>query len=225
MLGTHHPSVASIMVTSPVKIGALLLILLAWIGTYFPWTTTGVTAFSVNLYDLAEWSSLNPAVRSGPFPLLATFCLRATVGLLAFRLTLQAASSPGRTFRWTIRALALLIAIGLLPPMDFFRGAFDDPNYRQQFIVAVVSGIAILAAWRVSRVSKESAKSRVFPTICMIANGLALVLSVVGLIIALQALGLLGLHVGLGFGAMLTLIATLLLLLMTAFSYKRQQPQ
>jgi hypothetical protein len=196
------------------EIGALLLILLAWLSTYFPWVAAGVTAFSVNLYDLAEWSSLNPAIRGGTFPLLATFCLRAAVGLLAIRLTLQVAANPNRALRWAIRALALLIGIGLLPPFDFFRGAFDDPNYRQQFIIAVASCVAIAAAWRAA---KDRINPPFFKLLITLSSWLAFALSAMGLVIGLQALGLLGLHVSYGLGAALTIIAEWVLILFTAF--------
>ena len=171
-----------------------------------------MTAFSVNLYDLAEWSSLNPVIRGGSFPLLATFCLRVAVGLLAVRLALQAAANPNRTVRWAVRLVALLIGIGLLPPFDFFRGAFDDPNYRQQFIIALVSSLAILLAWRVSSLGSKLSPLAVLTALL---NWFALALSMVGLVIGLQALSILGLRVSYGPGAALTLVATWVLFLST----------
>ncbi|HLY25416.1 MAG TPA: hypothetical protein VKQ72_03690, partial [Aggregatilineales bacterium] len=41
--------------------------------------------------------------------------------------------------------LALILAITLLPPSDFFKGAFDDPNYRQQAALALCAFIALAA--------------------------------------------------------------------------------
>ncbi|MHB8752976.1 MAG: hypothetical protein ACYDBJ_27770, partial [Aggregatilineales bacterium] len=129
----------------------LVLILIAWIGCYFPWTATTGTAFSVNLFDLAEWTSLDPAVRGGTPALLATFLLRMTVGLIALALPLKAADVPNRSMRCGIWILSLLIGIGLLPPLDFFRGAFDDPNYRQQFVIALITLIGIGASVFIGR--------------------------------------------------------------------------
>ena len=47
--------------------------------------------------------------------------------------------------------LALLLAITLLPPFDFFRGAWDDPNYRQQFALAIGTLIGLVALAAIHR--------------------------------------------------------------------------
>ncbi len=121
-------------------------LLLAWIGCYLPWSLTLSTAFSANLFDLAEWSSLDSAVRYANPPLLPTVFLRLTVGLIAFALASQADTLTNRAVRWIVRIVALLIGIGLLPPLEFFRGAFGDPNYRQQLVIALVTCLAALGA-------------------------------------------------------------------------------
>ena len=208
--GKQPPTAAANVVDTRGEIGTLILILLAWLGTYFPWVAAGVTAFSVNLYDLAEWSSLNPAIRGGTFPLLATFCLRAAVGLIAIRLALQAATNSHRVVRQAIRLLALLIGIGLLPPFDFIRGAFDDPNYRQQFLIAVVSCLAIIATWRVSHPGNNLSPLAVATTLL---NWFALAMGAIGLVVGIQALGRLGLRASYGPGAVLTLVASWVLFL------------
>ena len=185
----------------------LMLILLAWVGTYFPWSFAGIAAFNANLYDLAEWSSLNPVVRAEPLPLLATFCLRAMVGLLAVLLTVQAAHRPWRSLAWGLRGLALLIAVGLLPPLDFFRGQFNDPNYQQQAIIATISTVAVVALWRLRRRDPEGLP---LLTLTRLVSWFALIGGIVGEVLALNALGTLGLHVTMGGGLLLTLTAVLL---------------
>lgn len=121
-------------------------VLLAVIGTYLPWTWwKGGAAFSVNLYDLAEWVSLVPRVRFGEPPLVAPGVLRLVPALVAIMLGVSAASAQRRWLRWLLRALALLLCVGLLPPIEFLRGQLGDPNYRQQAVIAILSGLCVLA--------------------------------------------------------------------------------
>ena len=35
----------------------------------------------------------------------------------------------------------LMIAIALLPPLEYFTQATNDPNYRQQFVLALITGL------------------------------------------------------------------------------------
>ena len=112
-------------------------LVIALIGYYLPWLYHNAAGLTFNAYDLAEWISIHPAVRDGNPPLLAPFLLRAVLGALALLAALRAARSFGWE-RWLYTVFALALAITLMPPLEFFRDAADDPNYRQQFILAVV---------------------------------------------------------------------------------------
>ncbi len=109
----------------------------ALIACYLPWINHPAAALSFNAYDLAEWTSLSPAVRSGSLPLLAPFLLRAVFGGLALLFGLRALRSDGIWARLGYALLALILALTLLPPFEFFRGAGDDPNYRQQALITL----------------------------------------------------------------------------------------
>jgi hypothetical protein len=115
----------------------LLAPIVALIGYYFPWINNSAAALSFNAYDLAEWVSLHPAVRGGSVPLLAPFLLRSVLGGLALLFGVRALRLGVRWQQIAYGALAVCLAITLLPPLDFFRGAWDDPNYRQQFALTI----------------------------------------------------------------------------------------
>jgi phosphoglycerol transferase MdoB-like AlkP superfamily enzyme len=119
----------------------------AVLAYYLPWVVNPAAALTFNAYDLAEWTSLPPSVRGGSIPLLAPFLLRGVLGLLALLFGLRALQHTDWQ-RWLHVLLALGLAITLMPPLDFFRGTFDDANYRQQFALGIgtLTGLVVLAA-------------------------------------------------------------------------------
>lgn len=100
-----------------------------------PWLTNPGAGLSFGAYDLAEWTSLHPAVRGGNPMLLTSFVLRlplATFGLIVGAMVFK--NNTG------IRVIfVLLVAIALLPPLEFFTQYRDDPNYQQQFALAIMT--------------------------------------------------------------------------------------
>lgn len=120
---------------------------LALICYYLPWFTHSTAGFTMNGFDLAEWSSLHPAVRSSSPSMLTSFLLRAPLLALIAALALAANRLSDPRVRWVLRALAVLIALRFVPPADFFRPARDDPNYRQMALLVGLSGVAVLTAW------------------------------------------------------------------------------
>lgn len=116
--------------------GALMLI-----GYSLPWLQGPGVSLSPNAYDLAEWSSLHPAARAESPALLTALLLRLPLACIALMLSF---SAPADTRGRLICGLgALLLAAALLPPLEFVR-AFDDLNYRQQFMLAAVALIGSL---------------------------------------------------------------------------------
>jgi hypothetical protein len=147
----------------------------AVLAFYLPWITNPAAALTFNAYDLAEWTSLRPDVRGGAIPLLAPLLLRAVLGLIALLFGLRALNHAGWQ-RWLYAALALALAITLLPPLDFFRGAFDDPNYRQQFGLAVgtligLVALAALAGGKLSALTQQRIEAGI--AVLAIASALA----------------------------------------------------
>jgi hypothetical protein len=129
---------------------AAMPLLAALIGFYLPWLNNAAAALSANAFDLAEWVGLSPAQRSANPPMLAPFLLRAGLAGLAllFGLRARAASSGPARLAWT--GLALVLALILLPPLEFFRGAWDDVNYRQLMglCLGALIGLGLIACLR-----------------------------------------------------------------------------
>ena len=112
-------------------------LLAALVAYYLPWISHQAAAFSLNAYDLAEFTSIYPAVRSASIPYLTPFLLRAVMAGLALLFGIRALKAETNWGRWGYAILALWLAITLLPPLDFFRGGWDDPNHRQQFGLSI----------------------------------------------------------------------------------------
>lgn len=101
-----------------------------------PWIYGGAAAFTLHGYDLAEWASLNPIVQQETPALLTAWLLRSAPIYAAFLLMLGTGSKP---LAWLI---ALLLAVGMLPPLGFFND-LNNENYRQQLFIA---GSIVVAA-------------------------------------------------------------------------------
>lgn len=114
-------------------LGLLTLTLCAYC---LPWVVHRGASLTFSGYDLAEWSSLNPAVRSTSPPLLLTFALRLLAVLTCLLYELWPLS--GRVWAWLRIGVALFVAIALLPPFEFFGSNLDDPNHQQQAALALL---------------------------------------------------------------------------------------
>jgi hypothetical protein len=185
---------------------ALISLLIAWLGCYFPWTSTRGAAFSVNLFDLAEWTSLDSAVRYGSLSLLPTFFLRVTVGLIAVALALYAIQWSSSTWRRILILLALLITIGLLPPFGGFSKIFSDANYRQQLVIALVESLLVIGIWLGS--ARLSRSTIVRGTVAFPIA--ALITGLIGWLTAVNALSAFHLHLATGIGVVLFAVGLVL---------------
>lgn len=130
-----------------VVIAALGLALVAY---YLPWVTHPTAGFTMNGFDLAEWTSLHPASRSGFPPMLTPFLLRAPQAAIAIGLALAAGAASDPRWRAAGWGAALIIALRTMPPAEFLQGARADPNYRQMALLtaAGLSGVALAAYTR-----------------------------------------------------------------------------
>lgn len=113
-----------------------------WIGAALlmyclPWIVNPGSGLTVNGYDLAEWTSLHSAVRLQPL-LYTSLFLRFPLTLVTLWIALYAPKPRWRN-AWFIHACAcFLLVIAQLPPLEFIL-QMHDPNYQQQFVLAVVS--------------------------------------------------------------------------------------
>lgn len=113
--------------------GRWRFLLLTLIAYSLPWVVGPGAALTLNAYDLAEWTSLHPAVRTAPLPFLVTFGLRLLPLLIYVAFAMDSSSR-----QWERGLLAAIIATALLPPLNFFAGGFGDPNHRQQLALAAL---------------------------------------------------------------------------------------
>lgn len=137
--------------TSPAKVvrttgGTWLWLLTAALVCAYaaPWLLSQSAALSFGGYDLAEWASLPPGVRSAMPPLVASFLLRATLTALTLFVIF---ASPYRRFSvgWLVVAVvALALVAAQLPPFEFITVARGDPNYGQQAALALVSLVGVV---------------------------------------------------------------------------------
>ncbi len=96
-------------------------------------------ALSFGGYDLAEWASLPPDVRTQNPPLVTSFLLRVPLTLLTLFIAFAA---PYRRFTagWLLTGVVVLALVAAqLPPLEYFSVARNDPNYAQQAALAVIS--------------------------------------------------------------------------------------
>jgi hypothetical protein len=100
-----------------------------------PWYVHDTAGFTTNAFDLAEWASLHPAVRSSSPPMLTSFLLRFPQVMIVFALALAANGLRDPRSRWVWRAMAVIPALRFFPPSDFFTSASADPNYRQMLLL------------------------------------------------------------------------------------------
>lgn len=191
--GSRGPDLSRI----PWYIGAL-------IACYLPWVYHPAAGLTFNAYDLAEWVSLHSAVRGASVPLVAPFLLRAVLGGLALLFCLRALRSAGRWVRLAYTGLALWLAITLLPPFDFFRGAWDDPNYRQQFALAIGTLIGLVALAAVNQRGLSAVTRRRIELAISLLTGIS---AVIGEAIALTIIGSLRIDVSVGIGIILLVIS------------------
>lgn len=112
-----------------------------------PWVVNTGASLTLTAYDLAEWTSLYPQVRFGEPALWQPFFLRFSPALLTWIVVAGLNSQRGSGVWWAALGGVGLMSVALLPPVEFVFNT-GDPNYRQQFLIAVltlVAGVALLA--------------------------------------------------------------------------------
>ena len=119
----------------------VMLLLLGLLGYLLPWAVASSAPMTLNAYDLAEWNSLHPAQRQTMPPLLASLLLRAQLAILSLAFALTVSK------HWVAAAAVVALALAQLPPFEY---VYDiaNLNYRQQFVLALVSLLAGLTATR-----------------------------------------------------------------------------
>jgi len=182
---------------SPLNIALIASIAAAFVFYTLPWSTHSTSSLTFGAYDLAEWSSLHPAVRFVEPILQTPLLLRLPAALLLMAFALNVPSSRFSRAWWIAFAVVIVGAIALMPPLEFF-SATDDPNYRQQALVATVALLGGL-------VGLSGTFARVALPLVILISGATLAIALIGfdaayrLLIAFQVAPTLGIGV-IGFG-------------------------
>lgn len=100
----------------------------------------------MNAFDLAEWASVHPAVRSSSPAMLTTLLLRLPLVAVSVGMVLVSGGVHDPRVRWVVRGAAILVVLRLFPPVEFFTSARDDPNYRQMALLVILAGGGMVVA-------------------------------------------------------------------------------
>jgi hypothetical protein len=96
-----------------------------------PWLVNPAVSLTPNGYELAEWTSLHPAVRGAEPPLLTSLLLRLPLVCLALVVAFT-------TRRGILPLIVVLGVVAALLPPELIQ-ATDNPNSRQQGALALIT--------------------------------------------------------------------------------------
>jgi hypothetical protein len=112
--------------------------LLGIVMCFIPWLGAGGAGLTFGAYDLAEWASLHPLAAASSPSLLASLLLRMPLVILVWIVVINRPTLL--TVGWWLAALlVIIVTLFSLPPVEFFTEALENPNYRQQFILATAA--------------------------------------------------------------------------------------
>lgn len=115
----------------------LVLVVLLVVAYCLPWLSGLGAGLSFNALDLAEWISLHPAARAETPALVTPMLLRlvlvfiGAVAILSLHQGLMQLLITG------------LVVLALVPPTGFSAIIGVDPNYRQQFVLALFAAFSL----------------------------------------------------------------------------------
>lgn len=96
-----------------------------------PWVNNHASGLNLGAYDLAELSSLVPALDTSLYLRIQLFNICLLIGLFSHRSRFSA--------QWWLANLTILtLTFAQLPPFEFINN-LSNPNYQQQFILAILS--------------------------------------------------------------------------------------
>ena len=151
----------------------LAAVVLALVGYWSPWLTHPAASLRLNGYELSEWITFLPGVRSGELPLsrltflLPLACLALLLSAIATRVPVRLAAPPlGQTparapqrpraglaaalpavpgpWGWGLLLAGLVCALVLFPPYPYLLTAIRDPEFQGQFFVACATLLGLV---------------------------------------------------------------------------------
>lgn len=127
---------------------------LAWAGMWGAWIPHRTASLTQNAADLAGWADVLLDVRSGPLASVPDL-LRLSLVLAALALAVQAGGVENLWLRWTIRLVAVLPALVLLPPYPFVLDLWRSETYGARFLIAAALPVGVTATILTDRLTPQ----------------------------------------------------------------------
>ncbi|MBN1311171.1 MAG: hypothetical protein JXB30_07105 [Anaerolineae bacterium] len=127
------------------KQAGVVFLILAWVGIWGTWIPARSASLTLNALYLAEWSTILPESRFGDMAYLAEV-LRASVAIMVSALAVAAGVVRGRPARWSIRLVAALPGLVILPPYPDILALWRSASYGSRFLVAAALFVGVLAS-------------------------------------------------------------------------------
>jgi hypothetical protein len=178
---------ASFLSDPAILAGFVALLIYAYTSA---WVSVAPAGLQMGAYDLAEWLSL---IRVSPESLL----LRAHLVLISVILGLLIRDIANhQRFAWVLVALPILLVLAQLPPPQHLLD-FGNPNYRQQFLLALISafGVSVMLSGRLGRI-----QALVIPT----ASLIGVIITPIAVLLSLEMMRGYGLEAEAAYGPVLS---------------------
>lgn len=121
----------------------VMVLVLVWISVWGAWIPARTVSLTQNALYLAEWSTHLPESRFGGLDYLAEV-LRLSVALAVVALAIGVGVLERPLARWSIRVVACLPGLVILPPYPEVLDLWRSASYGNRFIVAVVLFAGVL---------------------------------------------------------------------------------
>ncbi len=196
------------------NIGLWIAITLIAFAYNLPWISSRSVGLTMDAFDLAEWTSLNPEVITSSPSLLTTLLLRL---IPLFIITILAINTPPprKSYSWWTSAfITLVVAIAMFPPLEFLTSDYGNINYRQQFAIS-------LGVFAVGCLGLSGIIYRFRHIITIITSILAIVTSIIGLTTAFQLYADFYLPREISIGGILTILGCIIVIGVTILQMRR----
>jgi len=168
---------------------SLAALFAAWIGIWGTWIPAEAASLRQNAFDLAEWATFLPEVRSGALNTIPDI-LRLSVALITIATAGRSRDIGNVWVRWAVRFVCILRGLLLLPPYPFVLQLWNSESYGLRFVIAGIALIGVGASIFADRVPERILR----------ASSIILFLAAIGMALyAFVALrGPFAIHFGLG---------------------------
>lgn len=179
-----------------------------------PWISSRSAGLTMDAFDLAEWTSLNPAVITSSPSLLTTLLLRLIPLFVIAMLTINTSPSRKSNGWWISAFVTLVVAIAMFPPLEFLTSDRGNINYRQQFAISL--GLFLVGGLGLSGIFYRFRHS-----ITVIINIIAIATSIIGLATAFQLYADFYLPRAISIGGVLTILGCIIVIGVTILEMRR----